>query len=160
MFSLTLFCLLLHTILQQTVFSSKIPAFALPAHLPMFSKDLSKSPFRRLSLMCALLLQATCVFLTSSVIALIWKKSLFNIQGVQLVRKNVRMRELNDISSTWLSKMDEYFRVGFFFSPFFFSFKRRLVVSEDKTCGGPLSTMEPIVWCVFTCDTAESITNC
>lgn len=35
--------------------------------------------------MCALLLQATCVFLTSSVIALIWKKSLFNIQGMQLV---------------------------------------------------------------------------
>lgn len=33
--------------------------------------------------MCALLLQATCVFLTSSVIALIWKKSLFNIQGMQ-----------------------------------------------------------------------------
>ena len=42
------------------------------------------------------------------------------------------------------TKMDEYLRVGFFF-PFFFSFKRRLVVSEDKTCGGPLSTMEPIV---------------
>lgn len=57
------------------------------------------------------------------------------------------------------SKMGEYLRV-FFFSPLLFAFKRRLVVSEDKTCGEPWSTMEPIVWCVFICDTAESITNC
>lgn len=120
MFSLTLFHLLFHTILQQTVFSSKIPAFALPSHHPVFSKDLSKSPFRKLSLMCALLLQATCVFLTSSIIALIWKKSLFNIQGVQLVWKNVRTRELNDISSTWLSIMD-FFQNGWVSQSVYFS---------------------------------------
>lgn len=107
--------------------------------------------------MCALLLQATCVFLTSSVIALIWRKSLFNIQGVQLVRKNVSKRELNDISSTWLSITD-FFQNGWVSQRFFFlrgswKFLRTKLVRE------PLSAVAPAVWCAFIHDAAESIAN-
>lgn len=101
------------TVSSKKYYHQRFHAFSLPAYLPMLSEDLSKSPFRKLSLMYALILQVTWVFLTSSVIALIWRKPLFNIQGVQLVQKNSRKRELNltvnyGLFQKWMS-IPEYF---------------------------------------------------